>query len=121
MTRLSDVKAKTGQGKKKQRAFNFGQQQVEAPVYEVLGVEEPVLERPVSRQEESEFSETLTALKLHKYTDKLREVGCSSLKQMSELGEMELEKMGIPLGHKLKLMKKIKQLKVKFSETTNQS
>lgn len=33
---------------------------------------------------------------------------------MSELGEGDLEQLGVPLGHKLKFMKKIKQLKAEF-------
>jgi len=94
----------------KKPAFNFKPVSTQS-VYEVLDVEEPALARPVSRQEEEELSQTLKSLKLQKYEDKLREIGCESLEHLANLGETDLEGVGVPLGHKLKFMKKIKQLK----------
>lgn len=50
-------------------------------------------------------------MKLSKYEEWLRESGISSLDQLAETEESTLEELKIPLGHKLKLMKKIWELK----------
>lgn len=66
------------------------------------------------RQQSEEFIEVsnfLGSIKLEKYFDKLVENGVEDLDTILELQEEHIEQMGIPLGHKLKIMKKIKDLK----------
>lgn len=50
-------------------------------------------------------------MKLGKYEDRFRESGISSLDLLAETEESTLEELKVPLGHKLKLMKKIRELK----------
>lgn len=48
---------------------------------------------------------------MEKYKDKLIENGVEDLETILELKEEHIEQMGIPLGHKLKIIKKIKDMK----------
>ena len=50
-------------------------------------------------------------MKLEKYADQFIDNGVEDLETIMELNEKHLEQMGIPLGHKLKIMKKIKESK----------
>jgi hypothetical protein len=50
----------------------------------------------------------LGTLKLEKYTDQFVDNGVEDMETILELNEKHLEQMGVPLGHKLKIMKKIK-------------
>lgn len=52
--------------------------------------------------------EFLSAIKLDKYFDKLIDNGVEDLETILELEDSHVEQMGIPLGHKLKIMKRIK-------------
>lgn len=47
-------------------------------------------------------------MKLEKYSDQFIDNGVEDLETVLELNEKHLEQMGVPLGHKLKIMKKIK-------------
>jgi hypothetical protein len=47
-------------------------------------------------------------MKLEKYHDKFIDNGVEDLETILELDEKHLEQMGVPLGHKLKIMKRIK-------------
>jgi hypothetical protein len=53
----------------------------------------------------------LESIKLEKYFDKLVDNGVEDLETILELQDSHIEQMGIPLGHKLKIMKKIKDLR----------
>jgi hypothetical protein len=53
----------------------------------------------------------LTDIKLEKYFDKFIENGVEDLETILELKDEHVEQMGIPLGHKLKIVKKIKDMR----------
>jgi hypothetical protein len=61
--------------------------------------------------EYSEVSGFLGSIKLEKYFDKLIDNGVEDLETILELQDGHIEQMGIPLGHKLKIIKKIKDLR----------
>jgi hypothetical protein len=48
---------------------------------------------------------------LDKYQDKFVENGVEDLETILELNEEHIELMAIPLGHKLKIMKRIKDMR----------
>ena len=51
-----------------------------------------------------------TELSMPKYISIFSENGVEDLETILELQDEHLEMMGVPLGHKLKIMKKIKEL-----------
>ena len=53
----------------------------------------------------------LETVKLEKYADKFLENGVEDLETVLELQDQHLEQMGVPLGHKLKIMKRIKDMR----------
>jgi hypothetical protein len=53
----------------------------------------------------------LTHISLSKYKDTFLDNGVEDLETILELNESHLEQMGVPLGHKLKIMKRIKDLR----------
>ena len=53
----------------------------------------------------------LGAIKLDKYFDKLIDNGVEDLETILELEDSHIEQMGIPLGHKLKIMKRVKDIR----------
>lgn len=55
--------------------------------------------------------EFLSSIKLEKYMDKMIDNGVEDRETILELEDTHVEQMGIPLGHKLKIMKKIKDLR----------
>jgi hypothetical protein len=66
------------------------------------------------KQQNSEFQEVdefLTAINLAKYKDNFLDNGVEDLEIILELDEKHLEQMSIPLGHKLKIMKRIKDMR----------
>jgi hypothetical protein len=66
--------------------------------------------------------EFLTSIKLQKYEAKFIEHGIEDLETILELKEDHIEQMGIPLGHKLKIVKHIKDKRqVKGQSTVDQS
>lgn len=54
----------------------------------------------------------MTDIKLEKYFDKFIENGVEDLETILELKDEHVEQMGIPLGHKLKIVKKIKDMRI---------
>lgn len=50
-------------------------------------------------------------IKLEKYLPKLVDNGIEDLETLMELKDEHLEQLGIPLGHKLKIIKRIKDMK----------
>jgi hypothetical protein len=56
-------------------------------------------------------AEFLKDIKLDKYKEKFIENGVEDLETILELKDEHIEQMGIPLGHKLKIIKKIKDLR----------
>ena len=59
-----------------------------------------------------EVKDFLESIKLGKYYEKLLMNGIEDIETILELQEDHIEKMGIPLGHKLKLVKKIKEMRI---------
>ena len=57
------------------------------------------------------MKEFLASIKLDKYKDKLIENGVEDLETILELKEEHIEQMGIPLGHKLKIIKRVKDIR----------
>ena len=47
-----------------------------------------------------------------KYKDLFLDNGVEDLETILEMDEKHLEQMSVPLGHKLKLMKRIKELRI---------
>lgn len=60
-----------------------------------------------------EVDQFLTDIKMEKYKETFVENGIEDKETILELNESHLEQMGLPLGHKLKIMKKIKEFKKK--------
>lgn len=63
-------------------------------------------------EEYGEVKIFLESIKLDKYFEKLIDNGVEDLETILELQDSHVEQMGIPLGHKLKMMKKIKDMRV---------
>ena len=53
----------------------------------------------------------LSSIKLEKYCSKLIDNGVEDLETIMELQDKHIEQMGIPLGHKLKILKRIKDVR----------
>ena len=53
----------------------------------------------------------MSDIKLEKYKGKFVENGVEDLDTILELKDEHIEMLGIPLGHKLKILKKIKDLR----------
>lgn len=63
----------------------------------------------------------LEEIKLEKYFDKMIENGIEDLETILELKDDHVEQMGVPLGHKLKIIKKIKDIRSDKGMTVPQS
>lgn len=61
--------------------------------------------------EYGEVREFLEEIKLEKYFDKMIDNGIEDLETILELKDDHVEQMGVPLGHKLKIIKKIKDMR----------
>lgn len=57
------------------------------------------------------MEEFLGSMQLQKYVSTFAENGVEDMETILELDEKHLELMGLPLGHKLKVMKRIKDLR----------
>jgi len=66
-------------------------------------------------------SEFLGSIKLDKYFDKMVDNGIEDLETILELQDQHIEQIGIPLGHKLKIVKRIKDLRADKGMTVPQS
>lgn len=72
-------------------------------------------------EENVEVKTFLGDIKLDKYYDKLIENGVEDLETILELKDEHIEQMGIPLGHKLKIIKRIKDLRTQKGMSVPQS
>lgn len=63
----------------------------------------------------------MSDIKLEKYFDKFMENGVEDLETILELKDEHVEQMGIPLGHKLKIVKKIKDMRTDKGMSAPQS
>lgn len=63
----------------------------------------------------------LSTVKLDKYTDKFIDNGVEDLETVLELQDKHLEQMNVPLGHKLKILKRIKDMRAERGMTMPQS
>lgn len=68
-----------------------------------------------------EVSDFLGSIKLDKYFDKMVDNGIEDLETILELQDQHIEQIGIPLGHKLKIVKRIKDLRADKGMTVPQS
>lgn len=65
-------------------------------------------------QQNDDFKEVdqfLSGIKMEKYKEIFIDNGIEDRETIMELKEEHLEQMNLPLGHKLKIMKKIKEIK----------
>jgi hypothetical protein len=58
-----------------------------------------------------EVTEFLASINLEKYESKLTENGIEDLETILELNDTHLDAIGIPLGYKLKILKRIKTVR----------
>lgn len=58
-----------------------------------------------------EIEEFLSSINLQKYKDRFIENGIEDLETVLELNDSHLDAIGIPLGYKLKIIKRIKTLR----------
>lgn len=58
----------------------------------------------------NELKDFLEPLKMTKYKEKFIDAGITNMYQIEEVTETDLETMKIPLGHKLKIMKKVREV-----------
>ena len=72
-------------------------------------------------EKESEVQDFLGTVKLDKYADKFIDNGVEDLETILELQDKHLEQMGVPLGHKLKILKRIKDMRAERGMTVPQS
>ena len=76
------------------------------------------------KQQSGEFGEVfnfLNSIKLEKYIDKFVDNGVEDQETILELEENHIEQMGIPLGHKLKIIKRIKEVRIEKGMSVPQS
>ena len=62
-------------------------------------------------QEFGEVKDFLSSIKLDKYFEKMVDNGIEDMETILELQDEHIGQMGVPLGHKLKMMKRIKELR----------
>lgn len=58
-----------------------------------------------------EIDEFLTSINLNKYKDRFLENGIEDEETVLELNDAHLDAIGIPLGYKLKILKRIKMMR----------
>ena len=63
----------------------------------------------------------MSSIKLEKYFEKMVDNGIEDLETILELEDQHVEQMGVPLGHKLKMMKRIKELRAEKGMSAPQS
>lgn len=69
------------------------------------------LKRQEETSESKEFNEFLEPIKMERYWEVFVENGIDDVETLVECKDEHLEKMNIPLGHRLKIMKRIKEFK----------
>lgn len=76
------------------------------------GVGVGTTDAPSSTHEFPEVHEFLSSIALeHKYTNKFTENGIEDMETILELNDQHLDALEIPLGYKLKMLKRIKTLR----------
>lgn len=53
----------------------------------------------------------MDSIKLDKYFDRMIDNGIEDMETILELKDEHVQEMGVPLGHKLKMVKRIKELR----------
>lgn len=66
---------------------------------------------PASSDDFPEVVEFLVSINLQKYKDRFIENGIEDMETVLELNDSHLDAIGIPLGYKLKIIKRIKTLR----------
>ena len=75
----------------------------------------------MKEQSFEEVDQFLTDINLAKYKDLFLDHGVEDLETILEVEDKHLEEMGLPLGHKLKIMKHIKEMRKEKGMTVPQS
>lgn len=66
---------------------------------------------PASSDDFPEVDEFLVSINLQKYKERFIENGIEDMETVLELNDSHLDAIGIPLGYKLKIIKRIKTLR----------
>lgn len=74
-----------------------------------LDVDDPIETLPQTQKESNELFDFLFDLKLEKYEQSLKENGILTLNDLRQVDPGRLDSFGFPLGHKLKIVKKLKE------------
>ena len=69
------------------------------------------------KRPENEVDRFLKSIGLEKYSEIMVENGIDDMEILEEITEDHLEQLGIVLGHRIKIVKKIKELKQPINET----
>ena len=85
--------------------------QTKLKIKEQPKVIESTVESQDTQDEFPEVIEFLESIKLIKYKDTFIQNGFEDIESILELNEEYLESLGMPLGHKLKIMKRIRELR----------
>jgi hypothetical protein len=67
------------------------------------------------------LKEFLSSIRLEKYFEKMVDNGIEDLETILELQDEHVEQIGVPLGHKLKIMKRIKEIRIEKGMSLPQS
>lgn len=66
---------------------------------------------PSQRRDTSQIEEFLKSIKMESYTQKFLENGFEELDLLLEVQNDHLQEMQIPIGHQIRLMKKIEEMR----------
>jgi len=107
---LPSEQSKRSTGSQGKENITQGLQLNKPPLAQNSNIETNFQRAMIAQNEEySEVTEFLSSLKLEKYKEVFIENGIEDKETILELNEEHLQEMGLPLGHKLKIMKKIKE------------
>ena len=74
-------------------------------------IQQPGASATGSQREYPEVDEFLGSITLQKYYEMFAENGIEDLETILELNDTHLDAMAVPLGHKLKILKRIKTVR----------
>jgi hypothetical protein len=92
-------------------AINLQSQEEEGPPVQANATAAAVITNPGSGSDYPEVGSFLDSIALGKYTDRFVENGIEDEETILELNDEHLDALTVPLGHKLKILKRIKMLR----------
>lgn len=113
-TQTSSIRAPSNSSQKRSQLPNTIQQNINKSL-----IKAPTETQPSSSYKE--LSEFLDSIGLQKYYQTFLDNGVEDLEIILELDDKHLEQMKVPLGHKLKIMKRIKDLRKEKGMTVPES